>query len=298
MRAERALHKRLVRSKGKSGTMLSRSHFGNFILFLFLLIIASFMFIPLFYAIVQAFKPMEEIFAFPPKFFVRNPTLNNFMAVFQLAQNLWVPFSRYAFNSIWVSVVGTGVYIIIASLAAYPLSKHKFPGKSALMLLVVWALLFRPEVMGVSQYIIISKLGLINSNGSIILPALASTLGVFLMNQFMGFSIPESTLEAARIDGASEYRIFFKLVMPMVKPAWLTLIIFTFQSLWNATGVNYIYDESMKMLPSVLSTIAAGGIARVGAGSAVAVLLMIPPIVIFMFSQNSIMETMSHSGLK
>ena len=201
MKAERAMPKRLARIKGKSGTMLSRSHFGNAVLFLFLLVIASFMFVPLFYAIVQAFKPMEEIFAFPPKFFVRNPTLNNFMAVFQLAQNLWVPFSRYAFNSIWVSVVGTGVYIFIASLAAYPLSKHKFPGKKALMLLVVWALLFRPEVMGVSQYIIISKLGLINSNGSIILPALASTLGVFLMNQFMGFSVPESTLEAARIDG-------------------------------------------------------------------------------------------------
>ncbi len=298
MAAEKTLSGKRIRGRGKSGTMLSRSHFGNFVLFLFLLFIAFFMFIPLFYAIVQAFKPMEEVFAFPPKFFVRNPTLNNFISVFQLAQNLWVPFTRYAFNSIFVSVLGTGLYIIIASLAAYPLSKHRFPGKQALVLLVVWALLFRPEVMSVSQYIVISKLGLINSNGSIILPALASTFGVFLMNQFMGFSIPDSTLEAARIDGASEYKIFYRIVMPSVKPAWMTLIIFTFQTLWNATGVNYIYDESLKMLPSVLSTIAAGGIARVGAGSAVAVILMIPPILIFVFSQNSIMETMSHSGLK
>jgi ABC-type glycerol-3-phosphate transport system permease component len=289
---------RAVRGKGKTGRMLSRSVGGNILLFLLLLSVSLFMFIPLFYAAVQAFKPMEEIFAFPPKFFVKNPTLNNFLSVFQLAGNLWVPFSRYVFNSVFVSAFGTALYILVASLAAYPLSKHAFPGRSVLLLLVVWAMLFRPEVTGVAQYIVISKLHLINSNGSIILPALASTFGVFLMKQFMEVSVPDSTLEAARIDGASEYRIFFKLVMPAVKPAWLTLMIFTFQLLWNTTGVSYIYDESQKMLPSVLSAIAASGIARVGAGSAVAVLLMIPPVVLFVISQNSIMETMSHSGMK
>lgn len=284
--------------RGKSGTLLSRSYTGTFLLLLFLACIASFMFIPLFYAGIQSFKPPEEILAFPPRFFVKNPTLDNFIEVFQLAGNLWVPFTRYLFNSVFVSAGGTAAYILVASLAAYPLAKHHFPGKGILLLLVVWALLFRPEVTGVAQYIIISKLHLINSNGSIILPALANTFGVFLMKQFMDFSVPDSTLEAARIDGANEYKIFFKLVMPAAKPAWLTLMIFTFQTLWNTTGVNYIYDESLKMLPSVLSTVAAGGIARVGAGSAVAVVLMIPPIVLFVFSQNSIMETMSHSGLK
>lgn len=292
------MSKSRAHGRGKSGVMLSRSRGGSALLLLFLLVIAGFMFVPLFYAVIQAFKPMEEILAFPPRFFVRRPTLNNFVLVFQLAGNLWVPFSRYLFNSVYVSFLGTAAYIIIASLAAYPLSKHHFPGKSALLLLVVWALLFRPEVTGVAQYIVISELGLINTNGSIILPALASTLGVFLMKQFMDFSVPESTLEAARIDGASEYRIFFRIVMPSVKPAWLTLLIFTFQTLWNTTGVSYVYDESLKMLPSVLSTVAAGGIARVGAGSAVAVILMIPPILIFVLSQSSIMETMSHSGLK
>lgn len=291
--AHRIVHKRV-----RSGKMLSRSHGGNFLVFLFLAVISFFMAIPLFYAIIQAFKPMEEIFAWPPRFFVRHPTFNNFIVVFQLAGNLWVPFSRYVFNSVFVSAVGTFVYVIVASLAAYPLSKHKFPGKSLLLLLVVWALLFRPEVTGVAQYIVISKLGMINTYWSILLPALASTFGVFLMKQFMETAIPDSVLEAARIDGANEYKIFFSIVFPAVKPAWLTLVIFTFQGLWNTTGVSYIYDESLKMLPSVLSSIAAGGIARVGAGSAVALLLMIPPILIFVISQSSVMETMSHSGLK
>jgi len=277
---------------------LSRSVGGNILVFIFLAGISAFMAIPLFYAIVQAFKPLNEIFAYPPRFFVREPTLQNFIIVYQLAQNLWVPFSRYLFNSLFVSVAGTAAYILVASLAAYPLAKHDFPGKGILLSLVVWSLLFRPEVTGVAQYIVISRLNMIDTYFAILLPALAGTFGIFLMKQFMESSVPVSTLEAARIDGASEYKVFFTVVMPSVKPAWLTLIIFTFQALWNNTGVSYIYNESLKMLPSVLNHIAAGGIARAGAGSAVALLLMIPPILIFVISQNSVMETMSHSGLK
>lgn len=278
--------------------MLSRSKGGNLLVFLFLAVMCFFMVIPLFYAVIQAFKPLDEIFAYPPRFFVKNPTFNNFIDVYQLAQNLWVPFSRYLFNSVFVSGVGTFAYIIVAAMAAYPLSKHKFPGKKWISLLIVWALLFRPEITGVAQYVVISKLHMINSSTSIIFPALASTFGVFLLIQFMESAVNDSTLEAARIDGANEYRIFSSIVMPSIKPAWLTLVIFTFQSLWNSTGGTYIYDENLKMLPSVLSTIASGGIARAGAGSAVAVILMIPPIVIFVISQSSVMETMSHSGLK
>lgn len=287
-----------ISGRGKSGVRLSRSFGGNILVFLFLLIIGFFMAIPLVYAIIQSVKPLDEIFAYPPKFFVRNPTFDNFISVYQLTQNLWVPLSRYIFNSLFISVLGTGLYVVIAAMAAFPLSKHRFPGKKIISLLVVWALLFRSEVTGVSQYIIISELGMINTYLSMLLPPLASTFGVFLMMQFMETAIPESVLEAARIDGASEYRIFFSIVMPSVKPAWLTLVIFTFQSMWNATGVSYVYDESLKTLPSVLSNISSGGLARAGASSAVAVLLMVPPIVIFLISQSSVMDTMAHSGIK
>lgn len=284
--------------RGKSGVKLSRSAGGTISISLFLLIVGVFMALPIVYSMIQSIKPMEEIFAYPPKFFVKHPTFDNYIQVYQLCQNLWVPLSRYIFNSLFVSVLGTFVYVIIASAAAFPLSKHRFPGKAVITAVIIWALLFRPEVTGVAQYIIISGLGMIDTYWSILLPPLAGTFGVFLMMQFMETAIPDSVLEAARIDGANEYRIFYNIAMPAVKPAWLTLVIFTFQSFWNATGVSYIYDESLKTLPSVLSNISSGGLARAGASSAVAVILLIPPIIIFIISQSSMTETMAHTGLK
>ncbi len=284
--------------KGKSGVKLSRSLGGTLTIMIFLLIVGVFMALPIVYSLIQSIKPLEEIFAYPPKFFVKHPTFDNYIQVYQLCQNLWVPLSRYIFNSLFISILGTVVYVIIASMAAFPLSKHQFPGKVVISAVIVWALLFRPEVTGVAQYIIISGLSMIDTYWSMLLPPLAGTFGVFLMMQFMETAIPSSVLEAARIDGATEYKIFFKIAMPSVKPAWLTLVIFTFQSFWNATGVSYIYDESLKTLPSVLSNISSGGLARAGASSAVAVILLIPPIIIFIISQSSMTETMAHSGLK
>ena len=282
----------------KSRVTLSRSLGGTIIIFAFLIIVGVFMALPIVYSVIQSIKPLDEIFAYPPKFFVKRPTFDNYIQVYQLCQNLWVPLSRYIFNSFFISGVGTFVYVIIASMAAFPLSKHKFPAKTVISLVIVWALLFRPEVTGVAQYMIISGLGMIDTYWSMLLPPLAGTFGVFLMMQFMQTAIPDSVLEAARIDGANEYMIFFRIAMPSVKPAWLTLIIFTFQSFWNATGVSYIYDESLKTLPSVLGNISSGGLARAGASSAVAVILLVPPIVIFIISQSSMTETMAHTGLK
>lgn len=283
---------------GRSGVRLSRSVGGTIAIALFLLIIGVFMALPIVYSLIQSVKPMEEIFAYPPRFFVKNPTVDNYIQVYQLCQNLWVPLSRYLFNSVFIAAAGTIVYVFLASMAAFPLSKHRFPGKTFIAALIVWALLFRSEVTSIPQYIIISELHMINTYWSMLLPPLASTFGVFLMMQFMESAVPDSVLEAARIDGASEYRTFFSIIMPAVKPAWLTLVIFTFQSFWNATGVSYIYNESLKTLPSVLSNISSGGLARTGATAAVAVILLIPPILIFIISQSSIRETMAHSGLK
>lgn len=277
---------------------LSRSKSGNFLVFIFLIIIALFMALPAYYSVIQSLKPIEELFAYPPKFFVRNPTFSNYSRAFRLAGSSWVPFSRYLMNSVFVSVTGTVLSVVISALAAYPLAKSNVPGVKVLGGLVVWTLLFTAEVTAIPRYIVVAKLGIINTYSAIILPALAGSFGVFLMKQFMSNSIPDAVLEAARIDGASEYRIFWKIVMPCVKPAWLTLIIFTFQTMWGATGGSYIYSEELKTLPSVLGTIAGGGIARAGAGCAIAVFLMVPPVIIFIISQSSIMDTMAHSGLK
>jgi putative chitobiose transport system permease protein len=288
---------KISRRKINKKKRLTRSLGGDMVIMIFLGACGVFSVLPLVYTVVNAFKPLNELFLFPPRFFVRHPTLDNFTTMIQLASNMWVPFSRYLFNSLFLAIFGTVAYVIIASLAAYPLAKHKFPGSILFFQIVVSAILFRPEVTGIPQYIIISKLGLINTYFSILLPVFAGSFGVFLMRQFM-VTFPTDTIEAAKIDGASEYKIFWSIVMPSVKPGWLTLAIFTFQGLWNTTGVQYIYNESMKVLPTVLSQIATAGIARAGAGSAVALFLMIPPIVFFVISQSSVIETMSHSGLK
>ena len=282
----------------KSGRLLSRSKGGNFLVIIFLGLVALFMALPAYYSVIQSLKPIEELFAYPPKFFVRNPTLSNYSFAIRLASSSWVPFSRYLMNSVFISVTGTVVYVLIASLAAYPLAKADVPGKKILVSLVVWMLLFSTEVTAIPRYIVIAKLGMIDTYWAILLPTLSASFGTFLMRQFIGNAVPDAVLEAARIDGASEYRIFWKIVIPCARPAWLTLVIFTFQSMWNATGGNYIYSEELKTLPSVLSTIAGGGIARSGAGCAVAVFLMLPPVIIFIISQSSIMDTMAHSGLK
>lgn len=296
---EKQMHPRVRRRfRTERRARLYKSRKGTVAIVLFLLVVCAFMVLPMVYAILQSLKPIDELFAFPPRFFVRRPTLASYSQVFQLADNLWVPFTRYLFNSVFVSVVGTLAYVLVASFAAYPLAKARFPGAALISNLVVWTMLFRGEVTAIPQYIVISSLGMVDTYWAILLPSLAATMGVFLMQQFITSSLPDSVLEAARIDGANEYRIVVSIVFPSVKPGWLTLVIFTFQGLWNNTGGQYLYSENLKMLPSVLSTISAGGLARAGAASAVAVLMMIPPIALFIYSQNSVMETMSHSGLK
>ena len=285
--------------RARKKVRLSRSVAGNLGVLVFLMLICAFMILPILYAVLQAFKPLDEIFLYPPRFFVRNPTLRNFSDTFYLTESMGVPFLRYVFNSLFVTVVGTFLYIVIASAAGYSLAKGFFRGKVLLTSLVVWALLFRPEVTSIPRYIVVSKLGMVDTYWALILPALSSTLGVFLIQQFVTVAIQDGTLVAARIDGASEYNIFLRIVLPGIKPALLTAIIFTFQSFWNsADGTQFIYSETLKSLPNVLSTIVTGGIARAGAGAAVSVILMIPPIVVFLISQSSVMETMTHSGLK
>lgn len=295
----RVYHEISQKRKTKKRVKLSRSLGGTLSIFSFLILMGAFMALPLVYSVIQSFKPLEEIFAYPPRFFVRNPTFDNFRQVLVLSDNLWVPFSRYLFNSFFITIVGTILYVSISSAAAYPLAKAKFFGSKTCNVMFQWALLFTAEVTAIPKYLIVAKLGLVDTHWAIILPYLSSTMGVFLMRQFMVVSIPHSVLEAARIDGASEYGIFFRIVLPNVKPALMTLIIFAFKDLWN-TGLagEYVYSENLKGLNAVMTQISTGGLGRTGASCAVAVLMMIPPFLVFIFTQSSVMETMTHSGLK
>lgn len=285
--------------RSKKKVMLSRSRAGNFGVFLFLLLISVVMAAPMVYAIIQSIKPIEEIFLYPPRFYVKSPTFDNFLQVVSLAGSLWVPFIRYLFNSIFVTVAGTLACLIVSAMAGYSLAKGKFKGREAIAQSVSLSLLFRAEVTAIPTYFIVAKLGIIDSYWALLLPPLASTLGVFLIKQFATSSIPDEILEAARIDGASEYKTFTSIVIPCMKPALLTAAIFTFNAMWNTAGTSqYIFNESLKVLPNVLGTISLGGIARQGATAAVAVVLMIPPCVFFIVNQSSVMDTMAHSGMK
>ena len=275
----------------------NRSWWGNLLVFMFLAVFGLFFIFPIFYSVLNAFKPLEEILIFPPRLYIENPTFDNFLELAMLMEDSWVPLSRYLFNSAIVSILGTAGHLLLSSMAAYPMAKIHFPGRKVFQKVIVMSLLFSASVTYIPTYIVMDQLHLIDNPLAVILPAWASSLGLYLMMNFMT-NLPDSMLEAARIDGASEFRIYWQIVMPNVKPAWMTLIIFSFQAMWNNTGASYLYSEELKMLPSIIGTITAGGVRRTGVSAAAALLMMLPPILIFVFSQNNVIETMSSSGLK
>ena len=275
----------------------NRSVAGNIAVFLVLLLFGIFFLLPIVYAVVTAFKPMNEIFVFPPRMYVLKPTWNNFVSLSYIMEDFWVPLSRYVFNSIFITLAATAGHILLASMAAYPMAKHSFYGQKTLSRIIVISLLFTTSVMYVPQYVVLAASHMINTYWAAILPALQGSLGLYLMMNFMN-KIPDEMLEAARIDGARELRVFWSVVMPNVKPAWLTLLIFSFQSLWNYSGGGFIYKEELKTLPAVMASISSAGAVRTGVTAAAAVILMIPPIALFVASQSRVIETMSTSGLK
>jgi carbohydrate ABC transporter membrane protein 2, CUT1 family (TC 3.A.1.1.-) len=276
---------------------LNRSKAGNGLLFTLMFICGIFMALPLVMIINNALKPLDELFQYPPKIFVKNPTLENFSDLFVLMTDTWVPFSRYIMNTIIITVGGMVGHVVIASLAAYPLAKHKFPGKNILFNMVVLSMMFSWQVTQIPQYLIISWLHINNTYLALILPAWSFGMGLYLMKQFME-QLPDTLMESAKIDGAGEWKIFWRIIMPNVKPAWLTLAIFQFQQMWGNTGGTFLRDEELKPLQYSLLQITQGGPARAGAGAAVTFVIAAVPIIFFLVCQSNIMETMTTSGMK
>lgn len=276
---------------------LNRSLSGDLSIFLFLFVFAVFTAIPMIYAFVNAFKPLDELWIFPPPLYVRNPTFKNFTDLFILLSNSWVPFWRYLFNTLFITFFGTIGNIVFASICAYPLAKDRFPGSKIFFKIVVLSLMFNTTVIAIPNYLTMANLHWLNTYQAIIIPAMGLPLGLFLMKQFME-QIPDSLIEAARIDGANQWTTFWRIVMPNMKPAWLTLSIFSVQGLWNLGQSNYIYSEQFKTLPYALSQVASAGISRAGVSAAITVIMMIVPISLFIFAQSSILETMTTAGIK
>lgn len=289
---------RLKTSKQNQAKRFTRSKVGNFFYVLFLLAMGAFSVLPLIYCIATSFKPLDELLVFPPRFFVNRPTIQNYMALPGLLSNLRVPLSRYIFNSVFVSAVSTFLYIVVATMAAFALARSEIKGKKVIFTLVQYALLFNAYTLGIPRYLIYSGIKIIDSYWVMILPHVASTMGVFLMKQFMETALPVALLEAARIDGAGPFRIFWQITLPIVKPCVLTLTLFGFREAWATVPDGTVFSESLKTLPTIMGQVTSGGIARSGSAMAVTVILMIPPIIVYMISQSSIKESMSSAGIK
>ena len=286
-----------LRTRGHK-VVLNRSAGGDAGITFMLTLLGIVMFVPMYYVVIQSLKPLDELFMFPPRFYVMEPTFDNFVDLFSLMGDSWVPFSRYIFNTVFITICGTVGNLVFASMAAYSLSKLRFPGRNAIFQLIVMSLMFHSTVNQVTHFIILSAFGWIDSYLSIIVPSMATTMGLYLMKQFMESSVPDTVLESARLDGASEFRTFLIIAMPMVKPAWLTLMIECFKSLWNSGSSIYIHSEELKTFNYAIGQIVSGGVARSGAAAAAIVVMMSVPIIIFVINQSKIIETMGSSGMK
>ncbi|MBR3965026.1 MAG: carbohydrate ABC transporter permease [Clostridia bacterium] len=282
----------------KHQVVLNRSAGGDVGITIMLTFLGIFMFLPMYYTVIQSLKPLNELFYFPPRFYVENPTPDNFTDLFNLMGDSWVPFSRYIFNTVLISVGGTFGNLVLSSICAYALAKIEFPGGKQCFWLIQKSLMFSATVGGLVNFITMSMIGWIDTYLAIIVPAWCSTLGLYLMKQFMESNVTTEILESSRLDGASEFRTFWSIAMPMVKPAWLTLIIYSFQGLWNAGSSEYIYSEQLKTLNYAIGQITAGGIKRAGASAAATVVMMMVPIMVFVITQSNIIETMGSSGMK
>jgi ABC-type glycerol-3-phosphate transport system permease component len=279
-----------------------RFHRNQIKFYVILIPMAIFVALPLLFIVSHAFKPANELFAYPPRFFVRVPTLQNFRDLVGIAADSGIPFSRYLFNSILITVVGVFLSVIFTSMAAYALSKLKFKGKKVLFEINTLALMFVPIAVTIPRYLTIARTGLIDTYLVLILPLIAMPVGLFLVKQFID-QTPNELIESAKIDGASEFEIFIKIIIPIIAPAIATVGILSFQLIWNdVVGSNlYINDESMKTLSFYFSTLSArtgNMVAGQGILAAASLITFVPNIVIFIFLQNKVMNTMATSGIK
>lgn len=276
----------------------TRSKIGNFFFFAVLIAAGLFTVLPLIYSIITSFKPLDELLAFPPKFYVIRPTLKNYTILPELMSDLEVPFSRYVANTLLISILITVLHVMIASMVAFVMCQVRNKWTGLLFATVQFALLYNATTLGVPQYLIFSKIHIIDTYWAYILPMLPSTMGVFLIKQYMDGAVPEALIEAARIDGAGVLRIFWQIVMPLVKPSWMTLVLFIFRDSWALQPNGTIFSEQLKTLPNIITQITSSGIARSGSAMAATVLLMIPPVAVYMITQSNVLETMSSAGIK
>ncbi len=272
------------------------------ILTILLSLLAVFMLLPIVFIFMQAFKPLSELFLYPPRFYVMNPTLQNFSQLLVSVDVAVVPVVRYLFNSVLTTILSVLTVVVVSTMVAYTLSKHNFIGRQMILDMIILALMFAPQAVLIPRYIIVQRLGLIDSYLAHVLPLVAAPVSVFLFKQFVD-QVPDDLLAAARIDGASEWHILFKMIIPICRPAVSTIALLTFQSAWNTLepSIYYIENEAMRTLPFFLGTLTSGlanNVAGQGAAAAAGLLVFLPNLIFFLIMQSRVIQTMAYSGLK
>jgi ABC-type glycerol-3-phosphate transport system permease component len=265
-----------------------------------ILALLAFVMLPLVYIVFTAFKPWDELFYFPPRFFVRRPTLENFADLLLATGSAEVPLTRYLFNSLFVSAVVVAGTVFVSTLGAYGLVKYRLRFKGLIFGLVIMTMTFSGHVTAIPNFMVVSWLGMINSYAALIVPKIAIPYNFFLMKQFIE-QVPDTMLEAARLDGAGEFALFSKVVLPQLRPAWGTLAVLSFAGVWNDyfSAMIFTRSEAIKTLPLVMQTIANGNsIGRAGVTAAATLVMTLPTIILFVVMQGKVMSTMSYSGIK
>ena len=286
---------------------MSKSNFkrllkpNKIITYLLMTALVAFTALPLVYLVVTAFKPIEELFLFPPRFFVQNPTLSNFSELLSAMDSSVVPFTRYFANSVFVSMATVFLAVSVSSLAAYSMTKMKLPFADVIFTVIITTLMFSPAVTQISSFVIVNQLHMVNTTAALIIPRIAGAYSFFLLKQNMS-QIPDALLESAKIDGCSYFGIYAKIVMPLSTPALATVAVFAFIANWNDfhSPLIYINRQALKTLPLALQMLqgGAGQVARTGAMAAATFVFTIPTILVFLFMQSKVIKTMVHSGIK
>ena len=296
-----------MRSSFSHTWSLYRSDFRNMdatqiFLLILLTLLSVFMLLPLVFIFNHAFKPLHELFLFPPTFFVKQGTWQNFIDLLNASQDTFLPVTRFILNSVIVTVLATVGMVILGALCAYPLSKHPFPGRKVIFGVILLSIMIAVETMGIPRYIVVKNLGIMNTYWGHVLPILALPVGVFLLKQFMD-QVPNELMEAAKLDGASEWQIFMRIMIPIVTPAMATITILSFQTAWgnSETSALFMQNDAMKTLPFYVESLTsnlANSVARQGVAAAASLIMFIPNLIIFLLSQRKVIQTMAHSGIK
>jgi len=273
--------------------------YGWIVVYSLMGLLVVFMALPLIYLVSTAFKPVDELFLFPPTFLVNRPTGENFVRLFRSVGYGEIPITRYMFNSLFSTIANVAGTVMICSMGAYSLEKLRMPGYKFLFRVVVVGLMFVPAIAQIPTYIVMSQTNMLNTYWALIIPSMAKPMYLFLIKQFMS-QFPDSVLESARMDGAGELSVFFRIVMPVVRPAWATVIVFAFIENWNNSGssVMYITEQVMKTLPYALGSIGGGQVAAMGVAAAASLLTTAPTIIIYLLMQRQVINTMAHAGIK